>query len=127
MTQLRTSIAAASLVALSLTGCQKGDAVPPETDMEVRAFFRNDGHPAAVEKLWLAGSSDNPLVCGRMGPVMDGTRHRFYYDRRGHYGQVEMTEKVIATTGIGVALVAQNRELFNDLWKNHCEPSEPIL
>lgn len=111
-----------------LAGCSKGAPVDPATDAEVRAFFREkDKHPTDVSKLWLAGDADNPLVCGRMDPVPDGTEHRFYYDRAGKHGQTEFSKRVISTTIIGDAIVAKNRELFNDLWEAHCAPAEPKL
>jgi hypothetical protein len=116
------------LFAALLAGCSKGAPVDPATDAEVRTFFREkDKHPTDVSKLWLAGEADNPLVCGRMKPVPDGTEHRFYYDRTSKHGQTEFSKTVISTTVIGDAIVAKNRELFNDLWDKYCAPTESTL
>lgn len=123
---LRWTLPIAALGAC-LTGCSTATPVDAKTDAEVRAYFEKDGHPAEVDKLWLAGSADSPTVCGRMEPAPEGTRHRFYYDRVAHQGQVELSEKAISTTMMTNALAAQNRELFNNLWTDHCEPAEPTF
>jgi hypothetical protein len=119
---ISTAIAAA-LFALSTVGCSKREAVDAEAEKEARAFFEKEGFPAPVSELWKASILKDTLICGRMNPVRGGERHRFYYDLQTHHGQVEL-KAAVTFDWLGDAMLAQNRELFDDIWEDNCAEAD---
>lgn len=120
------ALVAPLLLVIPLAGCSSSEPVGEAAQQEVRGFFDQDSYPAPISKMWRASLLKDTLICGRMEPVRDGERHRFYYDLKTHHGQVEMAE-VITFDGMGGTILAQNRELFNEMWKDNCAEGESSI
>lgn len=126
MQRLISTAIMAALISFGAAGCSKRQAVEAAAEKEVRSFFKKEGFPAPVSELWKASILTDTLICGRMEPVRGSDRHRFYYDLHTHHGQVEKKE-VVTFDWLGDAMLAQNRELFDDMWKSNCAEGEASL
>lgn len=109
-----------------MAGCSSSEPIGEAAQKEAREFFNREGYPAPISKMWRATILKDTLLCGRMEPVRDGDRHRFYYDLKTHHGQVEMAD-VVTFDKMGGAILAQNRELFDGMWEDNCAKGESSI
>jgi hypothetical protein len=83
----------------------------------------------AFQRAWLGQYGEGSgLVCGRIDPpaALSATRGdlRFIYEDHSGEGFVEYHEAWIGPA-TGMALLNQNRKLFDELWEGSCAPAEP--
>jgi hypothetical protein len=122
-------VLAALLWPNGLFGCSDATPVPPDLRSEALEWLANEGDAASlgpIEAMWLAnGIPESKIVCGEISaPSLPENVLRFVYDGTGKYGQIELHSGWIAAP-LGEPLLAQNRQLFDQLWNRSCVGFRP--
>lgn len=113
-----------------LISCDRAPSVPEEVAIRATTSILEQVHlgtDLSQAKLWLMnGREGSRQVCGTIPgpPYLGGERLRFIYDDAGGHGQIELHDGWQPDI-LGAPALAQNRQLFDGMWSNYCEPFEP--
>lgn len=126
---MRTLLAGLLLI---LGACSNsGPAVPPETVAKAHDFIQAENgadHPLVFRDIWYAGGNPNlGLLCGQFDapPILEQDQLRYYYDVDRDWGQIEFHDLWVTASPVSLAIINENRRVFNKLWADNCEPSRP--
>jgi len=124
----------ALLISLMLAGC--GGPTAEVTGTKRQAIERSVSaeydyrSPLHFDSIWYArGEVTQGMACGQFDapPEFGGDPHyiRFIYDFENNAPQIEMHRLWHTASSVSQALMEQNRDLFDGIWKDHCKDFHP--
>lgn len=126
---IRAAFPLAILAAAQAAGCSSPAPVEPALEARARAAVIAEepvrGSVQFRRIWWPEGGQGGEILCGRIdAPAeLEADSLRFVYSSRDDFAHIEKHELWVGPTA-GMALLEQNRAIFNDLWDDSCAPAE---
>ena len=121
------------LALLQLAACSNSNVDVATADREAaEAFLRADQAPLPVKpvSMWYATGQSGGMVCGEIeAPAALKSKQstlRYVSDRNDGVQQIEMHKMWAASDPTGESILQANRNAFDNLWANYCEPYAPF-